>query len=100
MSAAADPRPGDAPAGWEHLERAVEDAVAAVATWRVRALHAECEVSALRTALEERLGAADEYPESTDHLRAENVALHSRINEARRRMQALHGRLRILEERR
>lgn len=99
MSAAAE-SPAEAAPDWTRLERAVEAAVAAVATWRARALEAEGETGRLRKALEASL--ADENAQElggTQRLRAENAVLHSRMEEARRRMTALAERLRVLEGR-
>jgi hypothetical protein len=92
--------PLELPDGWEELERAAEDAAVAVAFWRRRALEAEEEVVRLRRALED-VAAEREHPrgvaEETLRLRADNAALRSRMQQARKRVGALLTRLETLE---
>lgn len=84
------------PPQWERLERAAEDAAVAVALWKRRALDAEAEVLRLRHALE-AVASVGSQPQDTEEelrrLRAENVALTSRMLEARRRVASLMRRL-------
>lgn len=100
MSASGDSGAGALPTEWTRLEHAVEDAVAAIANWRARALDAEREASMLRSALENSFLSGDAATlTSPERLQAENAVLRSRMDEARRRMQALQERLRVLEAR-
>ena len=100
MSIAADgPGRPELPLPWERLERAAEDAVGALATWKRRAVEAEEELVRLRRALED-LAEAQGHPadleEEVLRLRAENAALHSRMLQARQRVAALMQRLSAL----
>ena len=84
------------PSQWERLERTVEDAVVAVTIWKRRALDAETEVLRLRRALEavaSHRGELQDPGEELRRLRAENVALQSRMLEARKRVASLMRRL-------
>jgi hypothetical protein len=96
VSAAVEPPvTADLPEGWERLERAVDEAVAAIEVWRARALEAEAEVVALRGALESAVGEPPAPADPKDardqlrRLRAENAALRSRISQAHRRISGL-----------
>ena len=104
MSAAVDrgvrPEP---PAGWDRLERAVEEAALAVGFWKRRALEAEEELQRLRRsleafALEREVEAPDGDPRAElRRLRAENAALRSRMSQARARVGGILHRLSALE---
>lgn len=84
------------PGQWERLERAVEDAAVAVASWRRRALDAEGEILRLRRTLEQLASARGEpldAPAELKRLEAENAALRSRMQQARQRVSDLMTRL-------
>lgn len=92
MSSAAD-RPASLalPASWERLERAVEDAALGATFWKRRALEAEEEVERLRDTLEELAAQRQARPgeDEMQRLRAQNAALNSRMQQARKRVAAL-----------
>ena len=72
----------------------------AVSFWKRRALEAEEELARLRLGLERMASEASEPTEMRDEikrLRAENTALHSRMKQARGRVQALLKRVMSLE---
>ena len=85
------------PRQWERLERLVEETAEGVAYWRRRAVEAEDEVTRLRDALEEVASAAQpldgDLKAELRRVRAENAALHSRLAEARGRVQGVLKRL-------
>lgn len=101
-SAAADrAKRAELPAHWDRLERAAEDAAMAVSFWKRRAVEAEEELGRMRQSLE-RLAKAEgtdpaDLREEVKRLRAENTALHSRMQQARKRVQALLKRVMSLE---
>jgi sugar phosphate isomerase/epimerase len=82
---------------WERTERAAHEAAAALTFWRRRAREAEEEVIRLRLALEEhasgRVESGADLEEEVRRLRAENVALRSRMQQAKKRVAALMKRL-------
>lgn len=74
----------------------MEEAAVAVALWRRRAVEAEEEVARLRRVLEEvaaGAGASEDAQEELRRLRAENAALRSRMQDARKRVGSLMSRL-------
>lgn len=74
----------------------MEEVAVAVALWRRRAVEAEAEVARLRRALEEvasGAGASGDAGEELRRLRAENAALRSRMQDARKRVGSLMSRL-------
>ena len=85
------------PRQWERLERLVDQAAEGLGYWRRRAEAAEDEVARLRQALEELASAAEPMPgdlkAEVRRVRAENAALHSRLAEARGRVQGVLKRL-------
>jgi hypothetical protein len=88
------------PRQWERLERLVEEAAVGLGYWRRRALESEDEVARLRRlreALEELASAAQPVPgdlkAEVRRVRAENAALHSRLAEARARVETVLKRL-------
>jgi predicted nucleic acid-binding Zn-ribbon protein len=85
---------------WPRLERASREAASALTAWRRRALEAEDEVARLRRSLEELASGTDEgasdHREELRRLRAENTALHSRMQQARKRVAGLMKRLMTL----
>jgi predicted nucleic acid-binding Zn-ribbon protein len=85
------------PRQWDRLERLVEEAAVVVGYWRRRAGEAEEEVVRLRRALEEVAATGQSLPgdlrEEVRRVRAENAALHSRLAEARGRVQGVLKRL-------
>ncbi|CAN5697425.1 hypothetical protein BH23GEM7_BH23GEM7_26170 [soil metagenome] len=109
MSGAAEgPVQAELPASWGRLERAAREAATGLAAWRRRALETEEEASRLRRALEELAshgadrpaGApAGEVAEELRRLRAENLALRTRMAQARRRVASLLKRMAALESR-
>lgn len=109
MSVAANPTPQpELPASWDRLERAAREAAAGVGAWRRRALEAEEEAARLRRALEElashgqdrsAIAPAGEVAEELRRLRAENLALRTRMAQARRRVASLLKRMAALETR-
>ncbi len=109
MSVAAEHRTQpELPASWDRLERAAREAAAGLAAWRRRALDAEEEVARLRRALEElashgrnhsMISPAGEAAEELRRLRAENLALRTRMAQARRRVASLLKRIAALETR-
>jgi hypothetical protein len=88
-------------ADWERLERSAEHAAHALAAWRARAREAEDEVERLRQSLEElaagRDGPGADLAQEMKRLKAENVALRSRMLQTRKRVAALMQRLAALE---
>lgn len=98
MSSAAETRP-ELP-GFGRLERSAEDAAHALEFWHRRATEAEAEMVRLRQALEEVAAGGEPQGkpgEEIRRLRAENTALRSRMQQARRRVNALLVRLGTLE---
>ncbi len=102
------------PPAWGRLEDAAREAAASLVAWRRRALEAEDEATRLHRALEDLArarepsgdGASAEHAEGIGalqeeirRLRAENVALRSRMAQARRRVATLLKRLTMLQER-
>lgn len=88
------------PAEWQRLERVAETAAAEVAFWRRRTAEAEEEMGRLRRALEDVAATREEVGDEEREivrLRAENTALRSRMQQARRRVGALLKRLAALE---
>jgi predicted RNase H-like nuclease (RuvC/YqgF family) len=85
------------PPEWARLERATEEGSGLLVRWVQRARAAEEEVERLRRALDE-LGQGRAAP-STDtvqevrRLKAENAALRSRMQQARKRVSGLMQRL-------
>ncbi len=87
----------------ERLERVADDATAALEFWHRRATEAEAEMLKLRRALEDfasGVAGPDRPSDELRRLRAENTALRSRMQQARRRVNALLMRLGTLEARR
>lgn len=85
---------------WERLEQAAEEALLAVGYWKRRTAETEDEVARLRRTLESLSAHGDGADDGTDdgggelrRLRAENAALRSRMQEARKRVQLLAKRL-------
>jgi len=86
--------PADPPAGWERLERAVEDVLRELDAWRGRAAQADAEVARLRSALEEAMAALPalapgDARDQVRRLKAENAALRARVGQAHRRISAM-----------
>lgn len=101
MSTAAKRRPENFPPEWARLERAAEEASGLLSRWIQRAREAEEEVDRLRQSIEglaeERLGNASDAAQEIRRLRAENAALQSRMQQARKRIAGLMQRLAALE---
>jgi uncharacterized membrane protein len=93
--------PTGLPPAWAELEAAVERATLALASWRERALEAEREIVQLRTELESvaaQLEPSGNQRDELRRLRAENAALQSRMDQARRRADALLSWTYVLED--
>jgi uncharacterized membrane protein len=93
-------QPPELPPAWQRLERAAEEAATALPAWRRRALEAEEEVGRLHRALDALASPRDVSEGPADELRrlrAENTALRSRMNQARKRVHVLLTRLASLE---
>lgn len=101
MSGGADSGRAGLPDGWGRLERSAEEAALALSRWKARAAEAEAEVRRLRDALEEhardREGTAADADLEVRRLKAENAALVSRMQQARKRVSGLMARLSALE---
>jgi chromosome segregation ATPase len=86
----------DLPRSWGRLEKVAEEASLALSYWKRRAEEAEDEVNRLRQSLEGLANGRDEpgsVEEELGRLRAENAALHSRMLQARTRVNTLLKRL-------
>jgi predicted RNase H-like nuclease (RuvC/YqgF family) len=85
------------PPEWARLERATEEASSLLGRWVQRARAAEEEVERLRRALDElgqgHVAPSEGVTQEIRRLKAENAALRSRMQQARKRMQGLMQRL-------
>lgn len=100
MSGGADSRSGALPEDWRQLERAVEEASVSLGRWKRRAAEAGEEVERLRRSLEELAAERDSPDDLSDEvkrLKAENAALRSRMQQARKRIGGLLQRLSALD---
>jgi predicted RNase H-like nuclease (RuvC/YqgF family) len=99
VSAVAESGGGALPPEWGRLERSGEAAALRLKEWVRRARESEQELERLRLSLEElaaeRSGSGD-LEQEVRRLKAENAALHSRMLQARKRVETLLQRLSAL----
>jgi septal ring factor EnvC (AmiA/AmiB activator) len=93
VSTGADPR-----GPWAAIEAAVEEARAALASLRARASEERSEVERLRAELAAIARTGEEDSGETAALQAENALLRSRLEEARRRLDAVIARVEAFDE--